>query len=711
MSHAFHYETHEYKRDYNIVKQYANNITHYIQRMTGDPIEDVEAYVKRKLKDEEDPLYVDPDYLMLHRPEGSTDRKKGKTTLMKHLKFVQENKLLMSPTMTVYQRKEVQPSIVAEHVSDCKAERNIYKKGMFQAEFEGDSTLYQIRYGQQTSAKIEANSPSGAQNSEHSAFFCKTIHSTLTGECRITTAMGNANNEKFITGNRHYFKPDIITANIATNITLMDMDELDRVIKKYNLVYPSVQQTMDCIYYSSDLYLDRGDWCREIEQYVECLLPVERAAFVYTGDLYHLKVCNEKFVRQLISDFVTPADARSIPEEDLDSIVGSMDDAVETHIAVAATSIMKGKEFKTLDPSSKRVIASNIVGLNKAQEKYYDLIRGFWTTDVVPPSISTFPSVERRCVIAGDTDSTIFTTQYWVKWYFGKIGFEDEHNAVSSLITYFVSNMLFHLLALICASQGISEEQLHRYAMKNEFFFTIFMATSRSKHYLAWQQAQEGKVFSEQKSEIKGAELRNAKTAQFVADAQMDMFVKIRDEITESGKIRLQPYIMEIARIENVIREDIKKGGFDFFRTGEIKVKSTYKNPQSSHYRYYEMWNQVFGPKYGEIEEPPYRAISFKVEGETKSDLLGWVNRIEDKELAKRLRLWMEINNVVRMSEVMLPLPIVSVIGVPDELIKGANLQKVIYNIMSPFYVMLESLGVYLPSKPNIVLVSDLFGS
>ncbi|MFO5452970.1 family B DNA polymerase, partial [Klebsiella pneumoniae] len=49
------------------------------------------------------------------------------------------------------------------------------------------------------------------------------------------------------------------------------------------------------------------------------------------------------------------------------------------------------------------------------------------------------------------------------------------------------------------------------FPVKNVFYFAVLALTTRSKHYFASQDAQEGVMFNESRMEIKGVGLRDSK--------------------------------------------------------------------------------------------------------------------------------------------------------------------------------------------------------
>ncbi|MFO5795503.1 family B DNA polymerase, partial [Klebsiella pneumoniae] len=67
------------------------------------------------------------------------------------------------------------------------------------------------------------------------------------------------------------------------------------------------------------------------------------------------------------------------------------------------------------------------------------------------------------------------------------------------------------ILAIQSANMGVSKHKLRLFAMNNEFYFAVLALTTRSKHYFASQDAQEGVMFNESRMEIKGVGLRDSK--------------------------------------------------------------------------------------------------------------------------------------------------------------------------------------------------------
>jgi hypothetical protein len=90
---------------------------------------------------------------------------------------------------------------------------------------------------------------SGAMSSPSTPLHNKTGHSTLTSGCRNTTSFSNANNEKILTGNRHYYNVNIILNNlvfITSKIKLKDIEN-EEVKRTLELVNPKILKNCDLI--------------------------------------------------------------------------------------------------------------------------------------------------------------------------------------------------------------------------------------------------------------------------------------------------------------------------------------------------------------------------------------------------------------------------------------------------------------------------------
>jgi hypothetical protein len=338
----------------------------------------------------------------------------------------------------------------------------------------------------------------------------------------------------------------------------------------------------------------------------------------------------------------------------------------------------------------------------------------------MPSSIHELPTIYRRAAIISDTDSTMFTMQNWVKNVFGDIVFTEESRQVVFGIVFLVSEIMIHVLARQSANMGVAVDKLRLLAMKNEYYFEVMMMTSRSKHYNASQDAQEGLMFFKPdditkilelraKMETKGVGLRDSKVPPMVNKAAKDLMDRIISSVKASEKISMAKVLREIADLERSIIASVQAGGFEYMTTGQIKGRESYKNPDSPNYKQFEMWRDVFSHHCGPIPGLPYACVKVSLVASNRTEVEAWCERMNNPDLANRLKEWLLANRKKDVNTMMIPFIAVEEKGIPPEIIAGLDIRKIIANTMGSFYLILESLGMLIQDKNNAILISDLY--
>ncbi len=714
----FQKSTKEYKRNINPYRQYMESSVFFLELMTGDPREQVVNFVKRKCKPvcgltQRDsgiaPIpgqVIDPVITYLERQENG-DREKKETTLLKYLAESVMSEELIAPTLTTYINPKVKMSLVSRYMDHNIAGRNKAKKEMFAAKMAKNHELAMFKNLEQNNKKIKNNSMSGAHASNGTPLHNKTAHATLTSNCRSTSGYGNANNEKLISGNRHYWNWNIVVNNIVSICQHTDYDNLREVVQKYSLTLPTVEETMAVIKWSTDLYWVDKDKTNKIRTVVEKLNPLQRAAFVYTGDLYHLRKLNDSFMRTLYDRLTLKVETDDNPEE----AIKAMNDDVKTLSVMINKTEMMGVEWSKLkELPVYQKIAGTARNIMKTVMEYSDFIKVFFVTENVPASLAWFPTSQRRCVITSDTDSTIFTVSEWVKWHRGNTVFNDESSGSFAATVFFASQTVAHLLALMSSNFGISEENLNKIAMKNEFSFPVFVPTQVAKHYFASIDCQEGNMFDHLEREIKGVHLKASNVPKYVIKEGATIMEEIMDTVLRSEQIELSVLLKRVADLERDIYGYIKEGKVGLFKRVMIKNHDSYALEQDkSPYRHMLFWNEVWGPKYSMSPPAPFSAYKITTTLEKRKELFDWVDSIEDKELSSRLKAYLEKNNKKDMGTFVVPSSVIVSTGVPVELMGAINTRKMIKDICSVFYIVLETLGVYTLGDKTDKLISDFY--
>jgi hypothetical protein len=184
-----------------------------------------------------------------------------------------------------------------------------------------------------------------------------------------------------------------------------------------------------------------------------------------------------------------------------------------------------------------------------------------------------------------------------------------------------------------------------------------------------------------------------------------DELVLIMTELSKVGKIEAFPILQKIANFEHVIINSLMKGEITYLVGVNINARDGYKNPESSNYLHYEMWRDVFADIYGNVSEPPYRAVKISTVVGKKKEFSTWI-ATADKRISEPLLKFMKERKKDSFKQLLLPLEIVAS-GIPKEFLSTLDLRSTVADISAGYYIVLEMLGFYFDNKFNTQLVSD----
>ncbi len=700
----------DYTRTIDIIGACREDAAFFLHRTTNQPLSLCNEYVQTTTQFDGVFGVVDRELLCLTK-ETPGNRKKMVTTFTRYIEDIVDNKRLVSPTLAVYFNKQQKPSIVSEFIEGNIINRATAKKEMFLAQSNGQKLLAAFKDLQQTSLKLNNNAMSGAHVSNSTILYNKSAHSTLTSTCRSATSYGNAGNEKFIAGNRHYYNSDIVLANIVSICRLTDMNLLQQVVNEFNLYIPTTHDVMECVEYSTKFYWRDTAGMAQIQQLVNGLTDIERCAFLYVSDLHHLAKHNPSVVRQFLGALSAKGKGTL---ENPDAAVNAMDGDIKAFVSLLCAKDLKGRSIVALrdggmdgdevipaDPAAYMVIATTAANVLSTLERYRTFIKALWVTDNMPGSIANIPNIMRRTAVVSDTDSTIFTVQEWTHWYVGKDDFSDESLAIAWTVIYLSSQLISHVLAKMSANMGIPVEYIHRIAMKNEYAFPVLSLTGRAKHYWAYVSAREGNVYKKLEVELKGVALRNANVPPVIMKKMKKLICQIMDAIMDKGDITVKEVLKTVVDVEWSIKNSVLNGGYEYMTRAQVKDAASYSaGEKAPNFAHYGMWEEVFAGKYGHIESPPYSAVKVSLDIRNQTELREWLARIEDRDIAEKLAIWCTKANKTNFTMVLLPEAIMANRGIPPEIIQGVNIRKLIFSTMESYYLILESLGLFI-TKPD----------
>ena len=696
-----------YVREPDVLTYYVEDTANFLTISTGKPLAECRAFVKANLKSDGLFPFKDPKVEYLDRVENG-DRVRKETTLHRYLQSSVKADEIIAPTFTTYVSAEKDRSLLSIYIETNVGKRAVAKKAYFAAKAKKETLLENVKKIEQTGRKLANNAMSGAHVSASTPLYNKSAHSTLTSTCRVTSAYGNANNEKFITGNRHYFNYHIVLNNITSVITNIDYVALEKVMTKYVLHYPTQHEVMEGIMYSASLYWWDEEKIKIVRTYVERLNPLQRAAFLYSGDAFHLRKHNEVMVRtflEALSRRVT-----GIHETPMVPIKSAPDSYIDlAHQLCYHETKGIGKDYdKIKDKPAIHTLALTVENIANTIHAYADLIKVLWTPEIAPASVGSFPSSVRRSAITGDTDSTIFTVQDWVIWYTGSIKFTDTFRGIYAAVVFLAANTITHLLAKMSANLGIEKKNIFTIKMKSEYSFDVFVPTQLGKHYFACMSCQEGNVKEELEYEIKGVGLRSANAPVEIIAMAKKMMQDIIADTMDRGEVIIFDYLKRVADIEREIVRSVQAGELTYLRRGSIKDAGSYaKDPRESPYQNHFFWNEVFGPDYGMMPEPSYGTRKVPVNVDTPTKLKQYLASLPEGDFKVRMTDYLVKNEKTTIGVFNFPADILGSKGIPKEVFTIIDYTKLQLDICRIFYIILETLGYYAIGDKNKRLISN----
>lgn len=691
-----------YQRQINPIAQYVEQGGFYMAKMSGKDIEHCKSLIKESIKGGKFPGARDPRVSFFERGDNG-DKFKTDNRLSRYISEVVANDELLAPTFTSYVNSRHKESLLVGFIDANVIRRGKSKKEAFVAKAAGNIDLFLAKDNDQANMKLYNNAMSGTFATKGSILNNSTAHSTLTSLTRSVSSIGNASNEKIISGNRHYRSADIVLNNLISIASSVDREALGDVLNKYRLKYPSAHDVMECISYSTNFYWKDERVMGELYSFVETLDEIERAAIVYSGDFYHIRVHNEMFVRNFIrrlSAKITDV----IVDEPLQVIKGVGEQIVNYAHLICMDEVRGiGKDYSRISLEAVTILAATCLNIVDIITEHKDFIHAVFLTKNVPASTAYIPNMLRRTVVLSDTDSTMFSVDEWVIWYFGQLKFTVEAYAVASSIMFIATECIAHNLAILSANVGVSRKKLFSLAMKPEFAFTVFAQTSVAKHYFTCIAVKEGNVYKESEMEIKGVHLKSSAAPKELIKAAQATMREILDTISSGKKISIIAHIKKTADVERMITNSLLRDEVLYYKRSKIKNAEAYSlEATKSPYQHHVLWEEVFAPYYTTFGDTPYEVVKIPTIIENPTKLKNWVMSIENKELSHKLAGWLGRQNKKALPTMYVSLQYIRSHGLPKEIKPIVNVKKILLDLTNINRMILETLG-YFP-KPDILM-------
>jgi hypothetical protein len=682
-----------YQRNIEPIEAYMDQMSNYIHLKTKKPIQECREILKNYIQTNKNNKVRNPIVKYLERQENG-DRYSKQIRLSDYIKEVIKNKEILAPTMTSYVSSDVKQSIHSLFIGENVKIRAIAKKEAFMAQARGDTELYISKNNEQGIKKIYNNSLSGAFGSTGTSLFNLTAHSTLTSTTRAVSSLGNAINEKLISGNRHYKDYYSVLNNILSIIQISNLEEIQSAVHRFNLKYPTTEQVMQCIEYSTKLYWNNPFYLDQIKDFVDTLSPVQKAAFVYTGDLYHIRELNSDFVY----DFLTRLkEKKTISLSNSIDFIKNSDENVVNFASIICSEEVKGlgKEYDKMPQTTVDYICGTVKNINETLDYYQQFIRVFFASPCVPASVAYIPSMVRRAVVLSDTDSTMFSTDEYIQWYYKKMYFSTESFSLAASVSFITTQSIANGLKILSANINVNRNKLSILSMKPEYSFPVFVQTSVAKHYFAMMAVQEGNVFEKPKYEIKGVHLKSSAAPAAITQLSKEWMQSILDDVYNNKKLSIKSKMTELANLERKIYDSIQSGKTEYFRSGKIKNFEAYAGALGiTPYFHHLLWTEVFENKYGTVENVPYDVIKIPLNMPNKTASLKWIMEMKDREVADRLQNTLTKYNKEKLGTILLNKGYCNSQGIPVEIIEVIDIKRIVLELTKSFRMIVETLGV-----------------
>ncbi len=682
----------QYQQRINPIKQYIDQAGKFLSVQRGISLDSAKNYILNKLKSKQTD-FRDPQVTYFERND-SWIRELKQSTLTGYLRSAIENREVIVPTFTTYVNPEVEQSLVSVFMKRNAGRRGIIKKQAQVEEMRGNKELAYALNNQQDNAKRNNNSMSGVMGSSGSIFENPTGHNTLTSMTRSMSSISNALNERMIGGNRHYLDSETALNNMTALISTMDIDMVDKAIREYNLVIPTTDDIVGIIRRSSDKYWNDPRHIKYIRDYASKMTGLERAAIAYTQDLYHIRKLNPEFMRRFTEDFAIPD--RSVEIDDPIAYIESVDPLIANYAHQVFISKLRGKDKdrKRWSRDLQMEIAWSCRTISRAITKYKSLIDAFLVVRTLPCTTAHINHMARESVVLSDTDSTMFSVDDWVIWYFGKLRFDDFAFAIAGSIMFVSTQLIAHGMAMLSANMNVARDKLFVLSMKPEFVFPVFAQTPVAKHYFCSVSVKEGGVYEHNEYETKGVHLKSSATPVEIMNSSQDRMKYLLDLIEAGGEIDHDEEINRVADIERTISKSIMSGEATYLKKMFIKTPQSYaKPPEESPFRYHVLWNEVFAPSYASVEEPPYVVLKLPMMTDTKTKMQTWIDGFQDKALAGRYIRYLQKTGRADIKTMYISKDYVEAYGIPKEILSAINIKRVILDLTVTDRMVLETSG------------------
>jgi hypothetical protein len=690
----------DFSRRSSVVDQYKENMFLFLKRMLPQLTDqEIRSRINQICRERYKPNKL--KYLQASSPCNIQVKEGGLLDVTNSL-----NEDILSPYGAAYCQVEKLKAVFSGYIEDNQAERKRVKKEMFLAECRGDKHTVFMNDLRQKNIKIKINAISGVMLS-NVTFRSGINYNAITSTARFGIMTTYAMTEIALGSNYYFFSEDKAINWIVALLRVYPGDLMfDRCVMKYQLVLPSAEKVFEAYDEQIKTYhpLVNTD---HLKQLIFNLSEKERAFVYYAMNMKRIFQENPIF-RQKFDELIDVTKAPIIQGE-IPNIAKLDDELVQTFTVILLSSDIKKTslvDINAKDPDLSRKIFSvysYIIDKFTYLEKLFETLL---LLPILPSDIGLHKNMIRSTVLLSDTDSILFTTVNWIKWYTNSIRIDDIASNFNALIITLVSKMLEHVFAYMSASMNIGTENMRILNVKNEFMYDVFLRTAISKHYAGYVRFKEGIFQDPYKFDLKGKNFKGSDLCKETT-SYVKWFIKyIFDSFLKTYELHPEDLISKVIVFEQRIKDSINNGETLFLMQKPINLKDQYANPYSSNYLYYDLWQDVFAQKYGDLNLPqktkelPINEISIH---DTKA-----LHHMKDtdEEMYKRFIAFIGKFPKKKFSRVLIPMDM----AIPEELRTIADYRKVCASNCYSLELILRSFNILgYPNKKNKVLFSDMY--
>ena len=613
---------------------------------------------------------------------------------------------ILSPYGATYCSVNERKAIFSDFIEDKQSERKSIKKEMLLANLRADKDKERMCNLGQMNVKIDINALSGVMLS-NVTFRSAANYNAITGTARFGIMTAYSVVELSLASNYYFYSEDRAISWVINLLRIYQGDDsFKSCIDMYHLAIPSKEKVFSAYSEQVNLYAGLCS-CNHLRDLIDSLSPLEVAFVYYAVNMKRIFQENEYF--RGMFDALVDIDNIPLISGEIPKVAKLKDDLIVSFVVVSLSADIGKFTLDDLDndhPDLARRVYSTYVFFESKFAALEILFKQLVILPIVPSDIDIHRNIIRNTVLLSDTDSILFTNISWVKWYSKNTHITDKSTRLNMAIITLVSKFLEHIFAYMSASMNIDPVNIRLTSIKNEFMYDCFLRTPISKHYAGYAKFKEGVLQNPYRFDLKGRAFRGSDLCKETT-TYVKWFIKyIFDTFLKTNEIIPEDLISKTIVFEQRIRHSIIAGEVTFLKQQPINLKEEYAKPESSNWLYYDLWQNIFAEKYGDLNLPqktkelPIEMVSLR-----KTSTLDKIKEI-NPDLHERFISFLSKYPKKEFKRIFIPMDV----EVPEELRAIANYRKVCTANCRSLELVLKSLNIVnYPSKGRIVLFSDIY--